>query len=70
MKDILHIYTRVSTAVQEQGTSLNHQKELGQKCAAENELGFEVHNEGVHSSSSVFVVRIFGTTRYLNAASV
>ena len=52
MKDILHIYTRVSTAVQEQGTSLDYQKELGQKCAAENELGFEVHNEGVHSSSS------------------
>ena len=42
MKDILHIYTRVSTAVQEQGTSLDYQKELGQKCAAENELGFEV----------------------------
>ena len=34
MKDILHIYTRVSTAVQEQGTSLDYQKELGQKCAA------------------------------------
>ena len=40
MKDILHIYTRVSTAVQEQGSSLDYQKELGQKCAVENELGF------------------------------
>jgi site-specific DNA recombinase len=52
MRETLHLYSRVSTAIQEQGTSLEYQKELGEKCASDNELGFEVHNEGVHSSSS------------------
>ncbi|WP_135074813.1 recombinase family protein [Terasakiella sp. SH-1] len=51
MTDILHIYTRVSSAVQEaQGTSLQSQEELG--IAKANELGFEykLWNEGGRSS--------------------
>ena len=52
MKETIHIYSRVSTAVQELGSSLEYQRELGEKCANDNELEFEVHNEGVHSSSS------------------
>jgi site-specific DNA recombinase len=52
MQQTLHIYSRVSTAVQELGSSLEHQRELGEKCASERGFSFEVHNEGVHSSSS------------------
>ena len=52
MKETLHIYSRVSTAIQELGSSLEYQKEQGEKCANDNGLEFEVHNEGVHSSSS------------------
>ena len=50
-KNTLHIYTRVSTSVQEiDGTSLNTQKELGIKKS--KELGFKhkVWNEGAKSS--------------------
>ena len=36
MKDILHIYTRVSSAVQEEGTSLETQKEWGIKKPKKN----------------------------------
>ena len=52
MSDVLHIYTRVSTASQEDsGTSLDSQKELGIKKS--DELGFEYRlwNEGGKSSS-------------------
>ncbi|MDU0459234.1 MAG: recombinase family protein [Geobacteraceae bacterium] len=52
MSETLHSYTRVSTAVQEEdGTSLDTQKELGIRIA--NELGFlhEVWNEGGQSSA-------------------
>jgi site-specific DNA recombinase len=52
MRETLHIYSRVSTAIQELGSSLDYQRELGEKCATENGFDFEVHNEGVHSSSS------------------
>lgn len=48
----LHIYTRVSTQSQEEGTSLDYQKELGEKCANDFGLIPELHNEGVYSSSS------------------
>lgn len=51
MKETLHIYTRVSSAAQEDGTSLSSQKELGIEAA--NRLGFKhkVHNEGAQSSA-------------------
>ncbi|MDN3987395.1 recombinase family protein [Zwartia vadi] len=52
MKETLHIYTRVSsTAQQEDGTSLESQKQLGIRRA--EELGFEprLWNEGGQSSS-------------------
>jgi DNA invertase Pin-like site-specific DNA recombinase len=51
MTDILHIYTRVSSLIQqEEGTSLENQKQLGIKKA--NELGFgsRIWNEGGQSS--------------------
>ena len=50
-KNTLHIYTRVSTSIQEtDGTSLDTQKELGIKKS--KELGFKhkVWNEGAKSS--------------------
>ena len=50
-KNTLHIYTRVSTVVQEtDGTSLDTQKEMGIKKA--KELGFKhkIWNEGAKSS--------------------
>lgn len=52
LKDTLHIYTRVSTTVQEEeGTSLETQKELGIKRS--KKLGFKhkIWNEGSQSSS-------------------
>ena len=52
MSEVLHIYTRVSTAVQaDEGMSLEFQRELGVKRA--NELGFEykLWNEGGKSSN-------------------
>ena len=51
MENILHIYTRVSSTLQqEEGTSLDNQKQLGIKKATE--LGFDFHlwNEGGQSS--------------------
>ena len=51
MKEILHIYTRVSSTIQqEDGTSLDSQKYLGIKRA--EELGFDARlwNEGGQSS--------------------
>lgn len=50
-KETLHIYTRVSTqAQQDEGTSLQSQKELGIKKAKELGLNHKVWNEGGASS--------------------
>ena len=51
MKEILHIYTRVSTSIQEIGTSLKTQKEIGIELASKMNMDFKVHNEGGSSSS-------------------
>ena len=52
MRDqILHIYTLVSTSVQEvEGTSLENQKNLGIKKSHELGLEYKVWNEGGQSS--------------------
>lgn len=50
MKEILHIYTRVSSAVQEEGTSLETQKELGIKKSKELGMKYQIWNEGAASS--------------------
>ena len=51
MKQTLHIYTRVSTRVQDtEGTSLDTQKELGIKKAGELGFKYKVWNEGGASS--------------------
>ena len=53
MKEILHIYTRVSSTIQEEdGTSLTTQKELGIETANKLGMGYKVWNEGGKSSSS------------------
>ena len=49
MREILHIYTRVSSAVQEEGTSLETQKELGIKKSKELGMKYQVWNEGAVS---------------------
>lgn len=52
MSKTLHIYTRVSTATQEeQGTSLESQKELGIKKAEQLGFDYKLWNEGGRSSS-------------------
>lgn len=52
MTQTLHIYTRVSTSVQEEeGTSLETQKELGIKCATKHGWDYKIWNEGGQSSS-------------------
>ena len=51
-RETLHIYIRVSSAIQEEGTSLDNQRRSGEKVAAENGLDYEVHDEGSHSSAS------------------
>ena len=51
LKEILHIYTRVSTRVQDvDGTSLDTQKELGITKSEELGLKYKVWNEGGASS--------------------
>ena len=51
-KQELHCYTRVSTMSQEsKGSSLDTQKELGQKISKKLGLKFIHRNEGVHSST-------------------
>ena len=51
MKDTLHIYTRVSTKIQdEDGTSLDTQKELGIKKSKELGMKYKIWNEGGKSS--------------------
>lgn len=52
MSEILHIYTRVSTLVQaDEGMSLEFQKELGIKRAAELGFEYKLWNEGGKSSN-------------------
>ena len=51
MKETLHIYTRVSTEIQTKGTSLDEQKRIGVKISQDNDLKYEVHNEGGKSSN-------------------
>ena len=48
----LFIYTRVSTKVQEKGTSLDEQKKVGLRVSRENDLKPKVYNEGGKSSNS------------------
>ena len=50
MKETLHCYTRVSTRVQEDGTSLDTQKELGKSKSKELGMKFKHWNEGSASS--------------------
>ncbi len=52
MKEVLHIYTRVSSLIQVEGTSLKTQKEIGIKLADQLNMDFEVHNEGGRSSAN------------------
>lgn len=52
MKDTLHIYTRVSTGVQEEkGTSLSSQRESGISYSGKHGFKHKVWNEGSQSSS-------------------
>ena len=52
MKETLHIYTRVSTTVQEDdGTSLDTQKQLGIERSKKMGMNYKVWNEGSQSSS-------------------
>jgi len=48
--DVLHIYTRVSSKGQEDGTSLSTQKEIGIKKSKDMGLSYKVWNEGGKSS--------------------
>ena len=50
MKETLHTYSRVSTSVQEEGASLDTQKELGEKKAKELGMKHKLWNEGSASS--------------------
>jgi site-specific DNA recombinase len=52
MSEILHIYTRVSSTVQEEdGTSLDTQKDLGIQKSKELGFDYKIWNEGGQSSS-------------------
>lgn len=52
MKEVLYIYTRVSTTSQkDEGTSLDEQKRLGIAKAKELGMDYEVHSEGAKSGS-------------------
>jgi DNA invertase Pin-like site-specific DNA recombinase len=52
MKDLLHIYTRVSSSIQAEGTSLKTQREIGIKLAKQLGMDYEIHNEGGKSSAN------------------
>jgi len=52
MKEVLHIYCRVSSLVQVEGTSLNTQQEIGIKLAKQLEMDYVIHNEGGKSSAN------------------
>jgi DNA invertase Pin-like site-specific DNA recombinase len=51
MKETLHIYTRVSSSIQEEGTSLKTQREIGIELSNKLGMKYQVHNEGGISSS-------------------
>ena len=51
MKETLYIYTRVSTKIQELGTSLDEQKRIGKKISKDKGLTPLVLNEGGKSSN-------------------
>ena len=51
MKETLHIYSRVSTRVQEDGTSLSTQQELGKERAKQLGMKAKIWNEGSASSN-------------------
>jgi len=52
MKETLHIYTRVSSLIQEEeGTSLKTQREIGIELSNKLGMKYQVHNEGGISSS-------------------
>ena len=51
MKETLHIYTRVSTRVQESGTSLSTQEQLGKDKAKQLGMKAQIWNEGSASSN-------------------
>jgi DNA invertase Pin-like site-specific DNA recombinase len=50
MNNVLHIYTRVSSAAQEDGTSLETQKDLGIKKSKDLGMAYKIWNEGAASS--------------------
>ena len=52
MKEVLHIYCRVSSLVQQnEGSSLKTQKEIGIRLAEQIGMDYEIHNEGGKSSA-------------------
>jgi len=52
MKEVLHIYKRVSSQIQVEGTSLKTQEEIGIKLASQLGMEYQIHNEGGKSSAS------------------
>ena len=67
MVETLHIYTRVSTSSQEEeGTSLDTQKELGIECAKKLKFKHRVWNEGGQSSARDDLVNRPVLTELLN----
>lgn len=52
MKEVLHIYCRVSSLIQQnEGSSLKTQKEIGIRLAEQIGMNYEIHNEGGKSSA-------------------
>lgn len=51
MKEILHIYKRVSSSIQVDGTSLKTQEEIGIKLANQLGMDYRIHDEGGKSSA-------------------
>jgi DNA invertase Pin-like site-specific DNA recombinase len=52
MKEVLHIYCRVSSLIQQnEGSSLKTQKEIGIRLAEQIGMDYEIHNEGGKSSA-------------------
>lgn len=49
--EVLHILIRVSTQVQEDGTSLKTQEEQGIKLSRRLKMNYQIHNEGGTSSN-------------------
>ena len=57
MKETLHIYTRVSSSAQEDGTSLDTQRDDGIKYAVANNFKHKLWNEGAASSHDEYTNR-------------